>query len=189
MAETWLPINTGRQQSSFKYFTITLQPSEVYDLPNPFTCFRCYDATANFQVAWSSNADFTDFGEGMMVQFIDVIPTAKLFNPNNVAITLKLGVGIGTFEDSRLSVAGSIQTQDGFYSGMSVSTQTIASGSTTVAAGHNILQNTGSNVMYIGGTGTDGLQLEPLGTFEIAIESDIEVYGTNGDTLAIGVIA
>ena len=188
MAETWLPINTGRQQSSFKYFTITLQPSEVYDLPNPFSCFRCYDATANFQVAWSSNSDFTDFGEGMMVQFVDVIPTAKLFNPNNVAITLKLGVGIGTFEDSRLSVAGSISTKAGLYDAFSATTQTISGGKTTVAAGHNILQNTGANVMYIGGTGTNGLQLQPQGVFEIALDGALTVWGTNGDTLSVGVL-
>ena len=189
MAETWLPINTGRQQSSFKYFTITLQPSEVYDLPNPFTCFRCYDATADFQVAWSSNADFTDFGEGMMVQFVDVIPTAKLFNPNNVAITLKIGVGIGTFEDSRLSVAGSIQTRAGLYDTFSANSQTISGGQTTVAAGHSILQNIGSNVMYIGGTGTNGLQLLPYGSLEIAVDQSIVVWGTNGDKLVVGVLA
>lgn len=187
MADTFLPINTGRQQSSFKYFTISLAANQVYDLPNPLNCVRCYDATANFQVAWSSNADFTDFGEGMMVKFDgEPISTVKLYNPNNFAITIKIGVGIGTFEDSRLSVSGNIQTVQGAYYQFSAQTLTIASGTVTAPSGHNILQNTGSNVMYLGGTGTDGLQLEPLGSFEYNVETAFTVYGTDGDTLAVG---
>ena len=185
--DSWKPINNGRQQSSFKYFTIPLQPKEVKTVDNPYTCFRCYDSTANFQVAWSSNTDFTDFGEGMMIHFDgEPIPSAKLYNPNNVAIVVKIGMGIGYFEDSRLSVTGSIQTVQGAYDAFTAATQTITGGSTTIAAGHNIIQNTGSNVMYIGGAGTDGLQLQPQGVFEINFDGALTIYGTDGDTVAIG---
>lgn len=187
MADDFLPINNGRQQSSFKYFRIPLAAGEVQDLNNPFTCFRCYNATANFKVAWVANSDFTDFGEGMMVKFDgDPLAGVKLYNPNNAPIVVEVGMGIGTFEDSRLSVSGSIQTVQGAYGSIACTTQTIASGETTVAAGHSILQNTGSNVMYIAGTGTDGLQLQPQGTFEITVQTSFKVYGTNGDTLVVG---
>lgn len=190
MADTFLPINTGRQQSSFKYFTISLAANQVYDLPNPFNCFRCYDATANFQIAWNTNDGFTDFGEGMMVKFeSDPINGVKLYNPNNFAIVIKVGMGIGTFEDSRLSVSGNIQTVQGAYYQFTAQTLTIASGTTTAPSGHNILQNTGSNVMYLGGTGTDGLQLQPQGTFEYNVETAFTVYGTDSDTLAVGSLA
>lgn len=188
--ENWQPINTGRQQSSFKYFTVSLQPDEVSDLPNPFNCFRCYDATANFKVAWTSNADFTDFGEGMMVKFEgEPLQGVKLYNPNNFAIVVNVGMGIGTFEDSRLSVTGNIQAVAGQFYQFSATTVTIASGTATAPAGHNILQNNGANVMYLGGTGTDGLQLMPKGTFEYNVETAFTVYGTNGDDLAIGSLA
>lgn len=187
MSESFLPINTGRQQSSFKYFSVTLAPNEVFPLYNPFNCFRCYDATANFQVAWSANTDFTDFGEGMMVKFEgEPISGVFLKNPNASTIVVKVGMGIGTFEDSRLSVSGSIQTVQGAYNSLSAQTLIIASGSATVPAGHVIIQNTGSNVMYIGGTGTDGLQLQPQGTFETNVETSFTVYGTDSDTLAVG---
>jgi hypothetical protein len=183
----FLPINGGRQQSSFKYFTVTLKANEVVQLYNPFNCFRCYDATANFQVAWSANTDFTDFGEGMMVKFEgEPIPGVFLKNPNASMIVVKVGMGIGTFEDSRLSVSGNIQTVQGSYYQFSAQTLIIASGTTTAPSGHNILQNTGSYVMYLGGTGTDGLQLQPQGTFEYNVETAFTVYGTDGDTLAVG---
>lgn len=186
MAESWKPINTGRQQSSFKYFTIPLAAGQVYSLDNPFNCFRCYDATANFELAWSPNTDFTNFGEGMMVKFDDVIPGVKFRNPTNASIVVKVGMGIGTFEDSRLSVTGNIQTVQGSYYQFSAQTLTIATGTTTAPSGHNIIQNTGSNIMYLGGTGTDGLQLQPQGVFEYNVETAFTIYGTNGDTLAIG---
>ena len=49
-----------------------------------------------------------------------------------------------------------------------------------------ILQNTGQNIMYIGGTETDGLQLQPQGTFEYTLDESLTLFGTNGDTLAVG---
>lgn len=190
MADDFLPINNGRQQSSFEYFTVTLAAGAVKPLYKPFNCFRCYDATANFKVAWAANSDFTDFGEGMMVKFDgDPLSTVLIMNPTNSTIVVKVGMGIGTFEDSRLSVTGNISTVAGSFYQFTAQTLTIASGTTTAPAGHNIIQNNGANVMYLAGAGTDGLQLMPKGTFEYNFDTPFTVYGTNGDKLAVGNLA
>lgn len=97
-------INTGRQQSSYKEFTITLQPGQVYTLNNPFNYFRCLEASADFQVAWSANQADTNFRKGLCIKFDDVIPYAMLINPNASAITLSVGVGIGDIDDDRLNL-------------------------------------------------------------------------------------
>ncbi len=185
MADTWEPINNGRQQSSFRRFIITLPPHGIYTLNNPFNCFRCYNAAHDFGVAWSSNSDKTDFGQGMMVKFDDVIPYAQIFNDTEAPLTIDIGVGIGIFEDSRLSVCGDIKSKDAPYNSFSAATVTIADGSAEIGvANKTIIQNTSSNVMYIGST--DGLQLQPQGTFEYALDVPLTIYGTDGDTLAVG---
>lgn len=181
-----LPINTGRQQSSFKRFKITLQPGQVYPLVNPFNTFRCYGATLDFKVAWSTNSDFTDFGYGLAVKFVDVIPYAQIYNQNDSVIVVDVGVGIGDFDDSRLSVSGNISTISGQYSNFAATSYVVPeSGVISVPATQkNIIQNAGSNVMRIGSQ--TGLMLQPQGVFEYSLDNPINVYGTAGDVLIVG---
>lgn len=183
----WQVINGGRQQSSYKEFSKTLAPYEVYTLNNPFNFCRCLSATGDFKIAWSSNQADTDFSEGLQAKFDTVLPYVQLFNPSASPVTVKLGLGIGDFDDSRLTVAGAIQTYSAQFASFSASTETIASGQATIQPAQKvIIQNTGANVMYIGGTGTDGLKLQPNGSFEFSLETPLIIYGTDGDTLAIG---
>ena len=97
-------INNGRQQSSYKEFTITLTAGQVYQLNNPFNYFRCLETSADFKGAWSTNQMDTDFKKGLGIRFDDVIPYAQIYNPNNATITIKIGVGIGYFDDNRLTL-------------------------------------------------------------------------------------
>lgn len=180
-------INNGRQQSSYKEFEITLPANGLYTLNNPFNYFRCLAATLPFNVAWSTNQMDTNFEAGLGIKFDDVIPYAQIFNPHNQSITIKVGVGIGYFDDSRLTVSGTVQTVPAQYNSFSATTVAISSGIATIPVHEKtIIQNTSSNIMYIGGTGTDGLQLQPGGTFEFSCVAVVTIYGTNGDTLAIG---
>ena len=180
-------INTGRQQSSYKEFTITLPAGGIYTLNNPFNYFRCLAASGSFKVAWSANTMDTDFEAGLGISFDDVIPYAQLFNPSAAAITIRIGCGIGYFDDSRLTVSGTVYTAPAQYASFAATSVAISSGSATIpVAANTIIQNTGSNTMYIGGTGTDGLQLAVGGTFEFSCAAVVTVYGTNGDTIAIG---
>lgn len=184
MAEI-LQINNGQQQSSYREFEITLPASGVYTLNNPFNYLRCLDASSSFQIAWSSNLGNTDFEAGLGIKFPDVIPYAQIFAPEGQPLTVRIGCGIGEFDDSRLTVSGTVRTEPAQYASFETSTLTIAAGSVQVPVAQKvIIQNTGANVMFIGGT--TGLQLQPQGTFEYSSASELTVYGTNGDTLAVG---
>jgi len=187
MAEL-LPINTGRQQCSFTKMKIEIPAGGSYKYDSPFNYFRCYDATDDFHVSWSTNSSRTDFGGGFGVRFEDVIPYVIIFNPNKTPLLLSVGVGIGYFDDSRLTVSGTVQTLQAQFTNFSAETMTFdESGALEVAPAQKIIiQNTGSAVVYIGGTGTDGLQLQPLGTFETSLQDSLTLYGTSGSTIAIG---
>lgn len=184
MAEL-LPINTGRQQCSFTKLNITIPAGGSYKYDSPFNYFRCYDATFDFEIAWSTNSSRTDFGAGFGVKFDDVIPYVIIFNSSVTPLTISIGVGIGYFDDSRLSVSGNITTIPAQYTAFSSQEITITNGLAEIpAARKNIIQNTGSNIVYIGSA--DGLQLKPLGTFEYSLDEPLTVYGTNGDTISVG---
>lgn len=188
MADTWLPIDNGRQQSSYKQFDITIPANDSYVLNNPFNYFRCLNSNMNFQIAWSTNNGKTDFQAGLGIKFDQVIPYAQIFNPSGSPLVLTVGCGIGYFDDSRLSVSGTVLTEPAPYSFFNVETMTF-SGNAPVEvppAQKIIIQNTGNTTIYIGGTGTDGLQVLPQGTFETSYSGTINVYGTSGQTIAVG---
>lgn len=186
MGEGWLPINSGRQQSSYKEFTIELKPHGIYTLNNPFNYFRCLKSSHNFKVAWSSNQMDTDFEAGLGIKFDSVIPYAQIFNDSDTPLIVSVGVGNGYFDDSRLNVSGIVQTQPAQYASFEASTLTIGEGGSVEipAAAKIIVQNTGANVMYIGAAG--GLQLLPRGTFEFSLGEPLTIYGTAAETIAVG---
>ena len=188
MADTWQPINGGRIQSSYKEFTVVLPANGIYTLNNPYNFCRCLSSTGRFKVAWSSNQMDTDFEGGLQAKFDSILPYVQLFNPTETTITLRLGLGVGDFDDSRLTVSGTVQTSPAQYNNLSVETLNFdSSGQITIAPAQRVLiQNTGSAIVYIGGTGTDGLQLQPQGTFEISIATDLTIYGTDANSVTIG---
>ena len=182
-----LLIDNGQQQSSYREFTVTLEAGQVYNLTNPFNYFRCLEASSQFELAWSTNLGNTTFEAGLGIKLPKVIPYAQIFAPADQPLTVRIGCGIGEFDDSRLTVSGTVRTEPAQYASFEVSTLTIADGSVTVPVAQKvIIQNTGANVMYIGGAGTDGLQLQPQGTFETEVSSELTVYGTDDDTLVVG---
>lgn len=184
MAEL-LPIDNGRQQASFHRFMIVIPAGGSYKLDNPFNYFRCYEATFDFDIMWSANNEQTRFGAGLGIKFDTVIPYVIIRNHGATELRVDVGVGVGYFDDSRLSVSGTVKTMPAPYSAFAVTNVTITDGVATVpAAGRSIIQNTGANVMYIGAA--NGLQLQPQGSFEVELNEDFTVYGTNGDTLVIG---
>lgn len=187
-SESWRPIDNGRQQSSYKEFSITIAPNGIYVLNNPFNYFRCLDANQNFKIAWSTNNGQTDFSAGLGIKFEQVIPYAQIFNPSSAPLVISVGVGIGYFDDSRLNVTGTLRTSPAQYQFFTAETLTFdSSGTLDIAPAQKlIIQNTGGDVIYIGGTGTDGLQLQPQGSFELSFSEDLTIYGTDGETVAVG---
>lgn len=187
MTDTWQPINGGRQQSSYKEFSFTLPANGIYTLNNPFNFCRCLSSTGKFKIAWSSNQMDTDFEGGLQARFDTVLPYVQIFNPSNTPLSIRIGLGIGDFDDSRLTVSGTVQTQPQQYNGFIAQSQTITNGQTVVLpALKTIIQNTGTANMYIGGSGTDGLVLTPNGTFEFCSSDNLTVYGTDGQVLRVG---
>lgn len=181
------PINGGTQQALYSEHEIIVAGNSLFEVANPYNFFRCLEANHNFQVAWSSAIGKTDFSAGLRAKFEDVLPSAIIFNPEPTPLVVRIGLGIGDIDDSRLTVSGTVQTQPAQYSNFSAQTITIASGQAIVpAAQKNVIQNTGANIMYIGGSGTDGLQLLSGNTIDLSVDDNITIYGTDGDTIAVG---
>ena len=182
-------INNGRQQCSYKEFTITLQAGDVYTLNNPFNYFRCLESDAEFQVAWSTNQMDTTFYRGLGVRFDDVIPYAQLYNPTAAAITLKVAVGIGFFDDSRINFdndALPVQQQ-----GFKTFSATSGTSATTLpyAAGDQIdVVCTSGTITLDNAAGITALILNEGQTFSVCLATagTLNVTGTGSWNISLG---
>lgn len=191
--DTWLPIDNGRQQSSYTEFTIKVAPGDFYKLDNPFNYFRCLEANMPFQVAWSTNNGKTNFQAGLGVKFDVVLPYALIFNDSESELSVSVGVGIGYFDDSRLSVSGTlyvanntetpIYTTDIAYTPQMpqvVTVTTSAEITPTVGVKKAVLQNSGTSNLNL--YAANGLILPPLATVDIAVSEPFSVFG-NGSVI------
>lgn len=186
-----LKINSGSQQSSYTRFEYTLAAGEVKTIVNPYNYFTCLESTSPFDVAWSTNRSSTGFEKGLQVHFKndELIPSVTITNTAATANHIVIGMGCGNFQDNRLvlGTGATLSTYPAQFTSFAINNQTIASGKATIpAAKKNIIQNNSSNLMYIGGSGTDGLQLQAGGTFEYSSEIALEVWGTDNDVVTVG---
>lgn len=178
-------IRTSDMQAMYKAYDVVIPPKSIRSFNTVYAFFTAIEANGKFNVRFSSSVGFTEFEQGLYAKFNHMMDFLQIENPNETSLILRFGVGSGEFEDNRLIVSSKVATQPAPYEMFTASTATIADGSATIPAGHKvIIQNTGSNVMYIGAA--DGLQLKPLGTFEYSLADSLTVYGTDGDTIAIG---
>lgn len=185
-------INLGSVQAPYQEFTYTIPAGQSQKVDYIYNCFNLLEAssagvlTCNFGGAVNE----TYFSAGMGYKLTQPVQFLTLFNTSNAPLTVRFSLAIGDIYDNRLTVSGVILTQPAQYSGLSCQQLTITSGTATAPAGAKVtLQNTGANVMYIGGTGTDGLQLQPGGSYDYSSSSAITIYGTDNDTLVAGVWA
>lgn len=187
MANDWQPIDNGQVQAAARFYTATIKAGENKTIYSPFNVCKCISANQKFKVAWSSNTGATDFAEGWKVKLNVPINSIQIFNVGATDLIVTLGLGIGDIDDSSFAVSGTVYTEPSPYLTFAATTVQLSDGKADVpVSSHTIIQNTSANIMYIGGTGTDGLQLKPNGTFEFSCAAVVTVYGTTGDSLAIG---
>jgi len=192
MAENNALINLGSVQAPYQEFTYTIPAGESQKVDYIYSSFNLLAAS----VAGALKCNFggavneTLFSAGMGYKLTAPVQFLTLFNTSNSALTVTFALAIGDIYDNRLTVSGNIMTQPAEFDSFTTQELTITAGTATAPAGAKvILQNTGANVVYIGGTGTDGLQLQPQGTFEYNSSVSLPLFGTDDDTLVAGVWA
>lgn len=182
-------INIGAVEAPYQEWNVTLPAGGVQRIDYVTDNFFLYEATANnaLKVNFGGAANQTFYTKGIGYRLPVAVPYVVLINNSAITLTIKFAMGIGDIFDNRLVVSGTVYTQPSPFNTFTATTVAISSGKADIpVAAHTIIQNTSSNIMYIGGTGTDGLQLQAGGTFEFSCEAVVTVWGTNGDTIAIG---
>ena len=184
-------INTGSVWAPYQEFFYTI-PAGQYQRVNYVTDnFVLLETTANnaLEVNFGGAMNQTNFTAGVQYKLESVVPYIQLYNKSASPVTVHFALGVGDVRDNRLSLVGSITTSE-TYTTLNVSRETFgATGVITISAAARkiVLQNVGSATVYVGAA--NGFEISSGGSMDIPLDGSIDIYGTNGQSVVVGLFS
>ncbi len=197
-------IQTGTIANPYRQFTETIPAGQIRVIRyvhNSMTVLD-NDQPDNLEVNFGGSGGFTKMDTGIIYEYPDgvSIPFVELRNTSDQTMHVTVSLAVGTVQDNRLNVSGTVNVQgqeetpvyvkEGVYTAATITTGTFdENGEYSFAAPATskkvIIQNAGTNDIYL--FNINGLLVTPTATFEMNFAGTISIYGTAGQTVKIGV--
>ena len=159
-------INLGSTQAPYWEYTKTLAANEHFKLNYVTDSFHLLDVSAPdaLRVSFGGTMIQTPFTSGLGYHLTEPVEFVELFNDSSSSLTVHFAVGIGDIYDNRLTVSGTVLTQQNGWrvatGGTSTTTQTLTAGNglfdIMVTAGSVTVDITGTNYSISGLVLPDG---------------------------------
>jgi len=184
-------INTGSVWAPYNEFTYTIQAGQYQRVNYVTDNFVLLETTANnaLEVNFGGAMNQTNFTTGVQYRLTEPVPYVQLYNKSTSPVTVHFALGVGEVRDNRLSLVGAITTSE-TYTTLNVSRETFSSsGVITISAAARkiVLQNVGSATVYVGAA--NGFEISSGGSMDIPLDGSIDIYGTNGESVVIGLFS
>lgn len=185
-------INNSTQPISYKEFDVTIPAGGQYPIQQPFNYVRLLSSNtdvANLNFRFGALSTYTKLTLGIGFGAPEIFPSLTVQNVGNSPATIRVAFAVGVISDDRLNVSGTVTTTVAPYDTVSASLETFpAGGSVTVnSSGYKrvvIQNNSSTNSIYIFNNNT--FEVKPFGTFDMDLAASFTVYGTNGETISVG---
>ena len=194
-------INTGTIPNPYREFTETIPAGQSKTVYYDYDAFRVLSAnlTGALLVNFGGSGGQTTIEAGIGYHLNHVATYVQLFNQDvNNPLTVKFAAGIGTIDDSRMTVSGAVSVQNYNEEPLTVTNNVYTLGIpvtyTIDSTGEVELDPAGAKLTRVQNTGTnnlrlyvaDGFILAPFGIEEITLNAPFKIYGAEGDTLVFG---
>mgnify|MGYP000152491781 CR=1 FL=1 len=144
------------------------------------------------------NAPRVDFEQGLTLRTVEGFTRVEVKNESAETLTVKLGFGKGDIQDSRLTLGGTVQTQekspDTFTTGAQVSA---ADGAATALVAANadraevVIANDGAGKVYIAGDvgagAAEGIPVDAGGVLVLTTSAALWARNDSGGAVAVSV--
>lgn len=194
-------INTGTIPNPYREFTETIPSGQSKTIYYDYDDFRILSAnlTGALLVNFGGSGGQTTIEAGIGYHLNYTATYIQLFNQDlNNPLTVKFAMGIGTIDDSRLTVSGTVLVANANGEPLTVTNEVYTLGIAQTVTIDNSgeveldpagakftrIQNTGSNNLRL--YAADGFILAPFGIEEITLNAPFKIYGAEGDTLVFG---
>lgn len=195
-------INTGTIPNPYREFTYTIPAGLSTTIYYDYDSFRVLATNLSnaLEVNFGGSGGQTTIEAGIGYKLDFTASYVQLFNTNGQEdLIVKFAMGIGTIDDSRLTVSGSVSVQNTnegslntnakTFELLDVTEHTIAQGETSVTldpagATFTRVQNTGTNTVRL--YSASGFLLLPNSTEELTLDAQFTVHGVAGDKVVFG---
>ena len=187
-----LQINNSTTPVSYKQETITVKANDSYKYYQVYNTIRIIDSNANNQgdllFQFGALSTTTEFWKGLCISYPEELASVTIFNKTNADIQVTIATAIGTIQDDRLNVSGTVATQNQPMENVNASQETFdATGTIAVdSTGYKrvIIQNAStSNSIFLFGNNT--FELQPTAVFDMELSAQFSIFGTNGQKVNI----
>ena len=185
-------INNSTSPVSYKQEKLTIPANGQVKYQQVYNTIRIVDSNANNQgdllFQFGSLSSRTEFWKGLCISYPQELPSVTIFNTTNAPIDVVIATAIGTIQDDRLNVSGTVTTQNQPLENVVSSQKTFDSTGTIAvdSTGYKrvIIQNAStSNSIFLFGNNT--FELQPTAVFDMELSATFNIYGTNGQKVNI----
>ena len=185
-------INNSTTPVSYKQETITVKANSSYKYYQVYNTIRIIDSNANNQsdllFQFGALSGTTEFWKGLCISYPEQLASVTIFNKTNADIQVTIATAIGTIQDDRLNVSGTVATQNQPMENVIASQETFdVTGTIAVdSTGYKrvIIQNAStSNSIFLFSANT--FELQPTAVFDMELSTTFNIFGTNGQKVNI----
>ncbi len=185
-------INNSTTPVSYKQEKLTIPANGQVKYQQVYNTIRIVDSNANNQgdllFQFGALSSKTEFWKGLCISYPEELPSVTIFNMTNADIDVVIATAIGTIQDDRLNVSGTVTTQNQPYTSVNASLETFDSNGEIAinSTGYKrvVLQNmSNTDSFFIFSNNT--FELQPTATFDMELSSNFTLYGTVGEKVSV----
>lgn len=185
-------INNSTSPVSYKQEKLTIPANGQVKYQQVYNTIRIVDSNANNQgdllFQFGALSSKTEFWKGLCISYPEELPSVTIFNTTNAPIDVVIATAIGTIQDDRLNVSGTVTTQKQPYTSVNASLETFdGNGEIAIdSTGYKrvVLQNmSDTNSFFIFSNNT--FELQPTATFDMELSAPFTIYGTAGEKVSV----
>lgn len=187
-----IQINNSTSPVSYKQEKLTIPANQQVKYQQVFNTIRVIDSNANNQgdllFQFGALSTKTEFWKGLCISYPQELPSVTIFNTTNAPIDVVIATAIGTIQDDRLNVSGTVATQNKPYTTVNASLETFDGN------GEIAIDSTGfKRVVIQNDSATDSIfifnnntfELSPTAVFDMEISAPFTIYGTAGEKASV----
>lgn len=185
-------INNSTTPISYRQNKITVPANKSYTLYQTYNTIRILESNAvnssDLLFRFGALSTETEFSLGLCITYPEQLPSVTITNTTNSDINIVIATAVGTIQDDRLTVSGTVNVSNYPYTNISSSLQTFpANGIVPIdSSGYKrvVIQNssdTSSVFLFANNT----FELQPQAVFDMDLSTTFNIYGTSGQTVSV----
>ena len=187
-----MAINNSTTPISYRQNKITVPANKSYTLYQSYNTIRILESNAvnssDLLFRFGALSTETEFNLGLCITYPEQLPSVTITNTTNSDINIVIATAVGTIQDDRLTVSGTVNVSNYPYTNISASLQTFpANGVLPVnSQGYKrvVIQNssdTSSIFLFANNT----FELQPQAVFDMDLSTSFNIYGTSGQKVSV----